>query len=250
MDELENIDEMVDEIIGDSGSPAGGTSSVACGDTFPRGEGRKTKLYKLACIMCGDVFEAKTPNASYCPACRAKARSEAGRKGAEKAHGLRTASAGERIAAAPAEPRNDELADASPHCHSEEQLPSCHSEERSDEESFERFFADAQDDKKRKAPVTRAAMLDMAKAIVGGEREKQYGSPEDSFWAIAAYWTVYLQQVGHLPEHRELTAEDTAIMMILLKVARQAGRGKLDNWVDIAGYAACGAEITAEVDDG
>ena len=33
-----------------------------------------------------------------------------------------------------------------------------------------------------------------------------------------------------------------------IKVARQAGRGKLDNWVDIAGYAACGAEITAEVE--
>lgn len=32
------------------------------------------------------------------------------------------------------------------------------------------------------------------------------------------------------------------------KVARQAGRGKLDNWIDIAGYAACGAEITAEVE--
>lgn len=235
MDELENIDEMVDEIIGDSGSPAGGTSSVAFGDTFPRGEGGKTKLYKLACIMCGDVFEARTPNASYCPACRAKAKSAAGRKGAEKAHGLRAASAGERIAAAPAEPRNDELADASPHRHSEE----------ADRPTWESVSRKAGN---RMQPVTRAAMLDMAKAIVGGEREKQYGSPEDSFRAIADYWTLYLHQTGNLPEHRELTAEDTAIMMILLKVARQAGRGKLDNWVDIAGYAACGAEITAEVE--
>lgn len=230
MDEIENIDEMVDEIIGDSGSPAGGTSSVAYGDAFPRGEDGKTKLYKLACIMCGDVFEAKTPNASYCPACRAKAKSAAGRKGAEKVHGLRTASAGERIAAAPAEPRNDEPADASPRRHSEE--------------------ANKADVGIRKTPpVTRAGLLDMAKAVVCGDRDRQYGSPEDSFWAIAHYWTVYLQQVGQLPEHRELTAEDTAIMMILLKVARQAGRGKLDNWVDIAGYAACGAEIAAEVDD-
>lgn len=210
MDELENIDEMVDEIIGDSGSPAGGTSSVAFGDTFPRGEGRKTKLYKLACIMCGDVFEARTPNASYCPACRAKAKSEAGRKGAEKAHGLRTqtpAGGTSSVSGAAAD-------------------------------TFLRGEG-------RNAPVTREALLEMACRIVSGDRDKQYGSPEDSFWVIAHYWTVYLQQVGHLPEHRELTAEDTAIMMILLKVARQAGRGKLDNWVDIAGYAACGAEITA-----
>lgn len=235
MDEIENIDEMVDEIIGDAGSPADGTSSVAYGDTFPREEGGKTKLYKLACIMCGDVFEARTPNASYCPACRAKARSEAGRKGAEKAHGLRTASAGERIAAAPAEPRNDELADASPHRHSEE----------ADRPTWESVSPEAESPQ----PVTREALLEMACRIVSGDRDRQYGSPEDSFWAIAHYWTVYLQQVGHLPEHRELTAEDTAIMMILLKVARQAGRGKLDNWVDIAGYAACGAEIT-ETDNG
>ena len=237
MDELENIDEMVDEIIGDSGSPAGGTSSVTYGDTFPREEGGKTKLYKLACIMCGDVFEARTPNASYCPACRAKAKSAAGRKGAEKAHGLRTASAGERIAAAPAEPRNDELADASPHRHSEEA-------DRPTRESASQKAGN------RMQPVTREVLLEMARTIVSGDRDRQYGSPEDSFWAIAAYWTVYLQQVGNLPEHRELTAEDTAIMMILLKVARQAGRGKLDNWVDIAGYAACGAEIAAEVDNG
>lgn len=237
MDEIENIDEMVDEIIGDAGSRADGTSSVAYGDTFPRGEGGKTKLYKLACIMCGDVFEARTPNASYCPACLAKAKSEAGRKGAEKAHGLRTASTGERIAAAPAEPRNDEPADASPRRHSEE----------ANRPTWESV---SPKEGNRMQPVTRAAMLDMAKAIVSGDRDRKYGSPEDSFWAIAHYWTVYLQQVGHLPEHRELTAEDTAIMMILLKIARQAGRGKLDNWVDIAGYAACGAEITAEVDDG
>ena len=36
---------------------------------------------------------------------------------------------------------------------------------------------------------------------------------------------------------------DAANMMILLKVARAAGRYKCDNYVDIAGYAACAAEI-------
>jgi hypothetical protein len=33
-------------------------------------------------------------------------------------------------------------------------------------------------------------------------------------------------------------------MMALLKVARIAtGHGKADNWVDLAGYAACGGEL-------
>ena len=198
MDDLENIDEMVDEIIGD----------IDAGSRPPR-------EYKLACSRCGDVFTARTEGAKFCPSCRQIMRREAGRKGAEKAHGLR--------AQTPAGGTSSVSGAAA--------------------DTFPRGEG-------RNAPVTREALLEMACRIVSGDRDRQYGSPEDSFWAIAHYWTVYLQQVGNLPEHRELTAEDTAIMMILLKVARQAGRGKLDNWVDIAGYAACGAEITAEVDDG
>ena len=94
--------------------------------------------------------------------------------------------------------------------------------------------------------MTRQEVLDAARICVCGEREQQYGSPEDSFAAIAAYWTAYLHSAGSLPEHCELVAEDVALMMILLKVARQGGRGKVDNWIDIAGYAACGGEITGD----
>ena len=202
--EDEDIDEMVDEIFGD----------IDAGPRPPR-------EYRLSCGRCGDIFTARTKGARFCPSCRQIVRHEAGRKGAEKAHGIKMQ---ERIAAAHAGPRNDEAANAISPRHSEE--------------------ADKADVGIRKTPpVTREALLDMAKAVVCGEREKQYGSPEDSFRAIADYWTVYLRQTGNLPEHRELTSEDAAIMMILLKVARQAGRGKLDNWVDIAGYAACDAEI-------
>ncbi len=38
-------------------------------------------------------------------------------------------------------------------------------------------------------------------------------------------------------------AEDVAVMMILMKIARIKGGGSLDCWVDIAGYAACGGEL-------
>ena len=35
-------------------------------------------------------------------------------------------------------------------------------------------------------------------------------------------------------------------MLALLKIARiRSGNGKEDNWVDLAGYAACGAEVEA-----
>lgn len=36
-------------------------------------------------------------------------------------------------------------------------------------------------------------------------------------------------------------------MMCLFKIARIAtGYGKADNWIDLAGYAACGGELEAE----
>ena len=44
--------------------------------------------------------------------------------------------------------------------------------------------------------------------------------------------------------NQQITPVDVAAMMALLKLARVAeGHGKTDNWVDLAGYAACGAEI-------
>lgn len=87
----------------------------------------------------------------------------------------------------------------------------------------------------RGTSVTRAGILEKAKTCVCGQREEDYGSPEDNFQLIADLWELYLDT--------PLDATDVANMMILLKVARNAGGSKLDNWIDIAGYAACGGEI-------
>lgn len=41
-----------------------------------------------------------------------------------------------------------------------------------------------------------------------------------------------------------IVPEDVAALLGLLKIARIAtGHGKSDNWVDLAGYAACGGEL-------
>ena len=85
-------------------------------------------------------------------------------------------------------------------------------------------------------PTTRAEILDAAKKIVTGEREKQYGSPEDNFDVIARFWTTY---AGH-----SFTPVDVAVMMTLLKVARiKTGHYKTDSYIDACGYLACAAEI-------
>ena len=86
--------------------------------------------------------------------------------------------------------------------------------------------------------MTRKEILETAAKCVCGDREQDYGSPENNFKTIADLWTVY---TGF-----GFTAVDVAVMLALLKIARiGSGHAKEDNWIDLAGYAACGGEIEA-----
>lgn len=93
--------------------------------------------------------------------------------------------------------------------------------------------------------VIRESILDDAKKAVCGDREMDYGSPEDNFNVIAGLWTEYLNGDNNGTRAMlNITAKDVACMMALLKIARiKTGEPKADNWVDLAGYAACGGEI-------
>lgn len=100
------------------------------------------------------------------------------------------------------------------------------------------------------APVTtREQVLSAARACVCGDREQDYGSPENNFRTIASLWNSYLYGAGLMENPtphvwKGLKPKDVAAMLALLKVARIAGnRPKQDNWIDLAGYAACGAEL-------
>lgn len=92
--------------------------------------------------------------------------------------------------------------------------------------------------------LTRADILHAAEKCVCGQREQDYGTPEDNFETIAELWKIYLRracvdEAGGV----YIDANDVAMMMALLKIARiAAGGGKADSWIDLAGYAACGAE--------
>lgn len=98
------------------------------------------------------------------------------------------------------------------------------------------------EDAKRR--LTRADILHAAEKCVCGQRETDYGTPEDNFETIAEFWTAYLNracvdEAGGV----YIDANDVAMMMALLKIARiAAGGGKADSWIDLAGYADCGAE--------
>lgn len=90
--------------------------------------------------------------------------------------------------------------------------------------------------------MTREEILGAAKKCVCGGRDNEYGAPERSFGGIAAMWEAYLR--GRYEVDLNIVSEDVAAMMVLFKMARvSTGAGKTDNWVDAAGYAACGGAI-------
>ena len=90
--------------------------------------------------------------------------------------------------------------------------------------------------------ITKEALLEAAKGTVA-DRGLNYGTPEDNFGRIARLWNIHLTNRHNGP----LTPADVAQMMVLMKVARLENTpAHLDSWTDIAGYAACGANITCK----
>lgn len=88
--------------------------------------------------------------------------------------------------------------------------------------------------------MNRTEILDMAKTYVTKDRNTTHGNPENSFGIIAAYWSAHI--------NKNITAADVAVMMTLLKLARiKTNAANEDNWIDGAGYLACGGEIATEV---
>ncbi len=85
-------------------------------------------------------------------------------------------------------------------------------------------------------------------------RPKAYGPPEQNFERIARRWNTHLVNVGIFYDprvisdpgaHNGITAIDVAAMMADMKLARlEETPDHDDSWIDLAGYAACGAEVS------
>lgn len=60
------------------------------------------------------------------------------------------------------------------------------------------------------------------------ERGKDYGSPESNLSRTAALWSAYLGA--------DITAEQVAVCMTLVKISRMAASYKADNYVDAKAY--------------
>jgi hypothetical protein len=93
--------------------------------------------------------------------------------------------------------------------------------------------------------MNRTNFLNKVGAVINGQREDDYGAPEKNLKKIAILWGAYLGE--------PIRAGDVAAMMALLKIARLSqSLHHEDSWLDLAGYAAIGAETIGgdrEVDE-
>ena len=103
----------------------------------------------------------------------------------------------------------------------------------------------AADARQEPEPWTRRRVLSEAEKCVCGNREQDYGMPEDSLQKIAALWTAYMSKNSIVDT--VFSASDVAVMMALLKIARISENPQhMDSWVDGCGYFACGGEIAGK----
>ena len=82
----------------------------------------------------------------------------------------------------------------------------------------------------------RTEVLDFATALINGDRERDYGTPAENFGRIADGWSVILQS--------DVSAEQVALCMAWLKIARLVNGPHEDSYVDAAAYMALAAELS------
>lgn len=87
---------------------------------------------------------------------------------------------------------------------------------------------------------TATAIIDHADKLVTGDRAAQHGNKLVNHINLAKLWSAFLE----VP----ITAEQAAIMMVLLKVARtKTGNLNRDDFVDMVGYAGIAGEIAGKL---
>lgn len=84
--------------------------------------------------------------------------------------------------------------------------------------------------------MDRTQVLTKAADLIDGQRAHDYGDATESFTRLATIWTGILGN--------NVTPAQVAICLAGLKLSRLAATPTHpDSWVDLAGYAALGAEV-------
>ena len=91
--------------------------------------------------------------------------------------------------------------------------------------------------------MTKEEILRQAKELITGDRNDTHGDAYRNHAEIAEFWNIFLDK--KLKPMANITAEDVALMMVLMKISRniQGKKSNLDNFIDMCGYAAIAGEI-------
>ena len=91
--------------------------------------------------------------------------------------------------------------------------------------------------------MTKEEILKKAKEIISNDRNESHGDAFKNHAEIAEFWNIFLDK--KLQPMASITAQDVAVMMILLKISRstQGEKFNIDNFIDMVGYSAIAGEI-------
>jgi hypothetical protein len=86
--------------------------------------------------------------------------------------------------------------------------------------------------------MNRGIILEQAKTLTNTDRQQSYGTPLSNFTRIANFWSSYLEI--------DITPEQAAMCMALVKVSRSMQSKEVDNYIDGAAYFAIAGELSNE----
>jgi hypothetical protein len=87
--------------------------------------------------------------------------------------------------------------------------------------------------------LTRETVLRNANELINGDRAEMYGDASVAHDRIARVWSVILDT--------EVNAHQVCLLLAAMKMVRAAVNPEYtDSWIDMAGYAALGAEIVSK----
>ena len=91
--------------------------------------------------------------------------------------------------------------------------------------------------------MTKEEILKKARDLITGDRNETHGDAFQNHAEIAEFWNIFLDK--KLQPMASITAEDVALMMVLMKISRntQGKKNNLDNFIDMCGYAAIAGEM-------
>lgn len=85
--------------------------------------------------------------------------------------------------------------------------------------------------------MDRTALLEEALTLITGDRHDTYGEASQHFAEIARLWSMLLGQ--------EIKPAQVTLCLAAMKLIRLSGNlSHQDSWVDLAGYAALGGELS------